>query len=122
MLQVGSSGAVQELTQGFHRVTLVAMKCTGKCLLAFVIGFAAVTTAGAQEAAAPDPVATAGAQEATSEPTGPTSYDFEDDLVTGDLVRPDGELLSVRRRGRRASLIRIREDFIPEMLKSVEKL
>jgi len=53
---------------------------------------------------------------------GPTSYDFEDDLVTGDLVRPDGELLSVRRRGNRASLIQIREHFIPEMLKSVEDL
>lgn len=51
-----------------------------------------------------------------------TTYDFEDDLVTGDLVRPDGELLNVRRRGRRNSLIRIREHFIPEMLKSVEDL
>lgn len=51
-----------------------------------------------------------------------TTYDFEDDLVTGDLVRPDGELLNVRRRGRRASLIRVREHFIPEMLKSVENL
>jgi hypothetical protein len=52
----------------------------------------------------------------------PTAYDFEDDLVQGDLVRPDGELLSVRRRGNRASLIQIREHFIPEMLKSVEDL
>ncbi len=51
-----------------------------------------------------------------------TTYDFEDDLVSGDLVRPDGELLNVRRRGRRSSLIRIREHFIPEMLKSVENL
>lgn len=51
-----------------------------------------------------------------------TTYDFEDDLVTGDLVRPDGEQLIVRRRGRRSSLIRIREHFIPEMLKSVEDL
>ena len=53
---------------------------------------------------------------------GETTYDFEDDLVTGDLVRPDGEQLIVRRRGRRASLIQIREHFIPEMLKSVEDL
>ncbi|MBX3245696.1 MAG: hypothetical protein KF901_00795 [Myxococcales bacterium] len=51
-----------------------------------------------------------------------TTYDFDDDLVAGDLVRPDGELLNVRRRGRRASLIRVREHFIPEMLKSVEDL
>jgi hypothetical protein len=60
-------------------------------------------------------VSTAAAQESTT-------YDFEDDLVTGDLVRPDGEMLQVRRRGRRASLIRVREHFIPEMLKSVENL
>jgi len=55
-------------------------------------------------------------------PPAETRYDFEDDLVTGDLVRPDGEQLIVRRRGRRASLIQIREHFIPEMLKSVEDL
>lgn len=52
----------------------------------------------------------------------PTTYDFEDDLVTGDLVRPDGELLNVRRRGARTSLIRVREHFVNEMLKSVENL
>ena len=55
-------------------------------------------------------------------PPAETTYDFEDDLVSGDLVRPDGEQLIVRRRGRRTSLIRIREHFIPEMLKSVEDL
>ena len=59
---------------------------------------------------------------AQDEPASETTYDFEDDLVTGDLVRPDGEQLIVRRRGRRASLIQIREHFIPEMLKSVEDL
>jgi hypothetical protein len=64
------------------------------------------------------------AQEAT-EPAGEpaaTEYNFDDDLVEGDLVRPDGEMLNVRRRGRRGSLIRIREHFIPEMLKSIEDL
>ncbi|MBT8483552.1 MAG: hypothetical protein HKP36_18425 [Myxococcales bacterium] len=55
-------------------------------------------------------------------PSSETTYNFDDDLVTGDLVRPDGEQLIVRRRGRRASLIQIREHFIPEMLKSVEDL
>ena len=66
--------------------------------------------------------APAGAAPAAGGAASPTSYDFEDDLVTGDLVRPDGELLSVRRRGNRASLIQIREHFVPEMLKSVEDL
>jgi len=62
------------------------------------------------------------AAQAQSGPAPETTYDFEDDLVTGDLVRPDGEQLIVRRRGRRASLIQIREHFIPEMLKSAEDL
>ncbi|MGF1469687.1 MAG: hypothetical protein ACFCGT_26485 [Sandaracinaceae bacterium] len=50
------------------------------------------------------------------------TFNFEDEVLTGDLVRPDGELLNVRRRGRRESLIRIRQHFVPEMLKSVENL
>jgi len=64
----------------------------------------------------------AGVAQAQDIPRSETTYDFDDDLVTGDLVRPDGEQLIVRRRGRRASLIQIREHFIPEMLKSVEDL
>ena len=51
-----------------------------------------------------------------------TTYNFEDDIVQGDLVRPDGELALARRRGRQTSLIRVREHFVPEMLKSVENL
>jgi hypothetical protein len=61
------------------------------------------------------------AQDAAEEPAA-TEYNFDDELVDGDLVRPDGEMLNVRRRGRRGSLIRIREHFIPEMLKSIEDL
>jgi hypothetical protein len=89
-----------------------------------VMIFAACVGVGAGFAALPAQVsAQAKAGEAApAGEAGPTSYDFEDDLVQGDLVRPDGELLSVRRRGNRASLIQIREHFIPEMLKSVEDL
>lgn len=68
-------------------------------------------------------VATASAQDAEGGGGGQaTTYDFEDDLVQGDLVRPDGENLMVRRRGARESLIKIREHFVPELLKSVENL
>lgn len=62
------------------------------------------------------------AQAAKGEGDSATVYDFEDDLVQGDLVRPDGENLVVRRRGAHESLIRIREHFIPELLKWVENL
>jgi hypothetical protein len=85
------------------------------CAAALTVSSAAPSQVAAQDADAPAPAGGAPA-------AGATTYDFEDDLVTGDLVRPDGELLSVRRRGNRASLIQIREHFIPEMLKSVEDL
>lgn len=54
--------------------------------------------------------------------TNVTEYDFEDDLVTGDLVRPDGDLVGARRKAKVSSLIRVRKNFIPEILKSVENL
>ena len=49
-----------------------------------------------------------------------TVYDFEDDTVEGDLQRPDGELVSSQKKAENSSLIEIRKDFIPEMLKSLE--
>jgi len=83
--------------------------------LMILVGLVGLSFASASVTSAQGAPAAAG-KEAT------TTYDFEDDLVTGDLVRPDGENLVVRRRGQRASLIQIREHFIPEMLKSVENL
>jgi hypothetical protein len=81
-----------------------------RLLLAFVLSMVVAAPVMAQDAPAP-----AGGENTTS-------YDFEDDLVQGDLVRPDGENLMVRRKGARESLIRIREHFVPELLKSVENL
>jgi hypothetical protein len=49
-----------------------------------------------------------------------TVYDFEDDTVEGDLQRPDGEMVSAQKKAEHSSLIEIRKDFIPEMLKSLE--
>lgn len=51
-----------------------------------------------------------------------TEFDFEDDVVEGSFVRPEGEYLDARRAGRHNSLIRIRENFVPEMLKSAEDI
>ena len=51
-----------------------------------------------------------------------TVYDFDDDLVEGDLVRPDGEFIDTRKAAKHSSLIKIRPDFIPEMLKSAEDI
>ena len=51
-----------------------------------------------------------------------TNYEFEDELVPGDLFNPAGEVLNVLPKKRSRSLIRAREHFVPEMLKSVERL
>ena len=51
-----------------------------------------------------------------------TVYDFEDDVVEGTLVKPEGDYLQSRQRGKQSSLIKIRDDFVPEMLKSAEDL
>jgi hypothetical protein len=51
-----------------------------------------------------------------------TKYDFDDDVVEGDLVRPDGEFVDSRKAAKHSSLIKIRENFVPEMLKSAEDI
>jgi hypothetical protein len=51
-----------------------------------------------------------------------TVYDFDDDTVEGDLVRPDGEFIDTRKGAKHSSLIKIRTDFIPEMIKSAEDI
>lgn len=50
------------------------------------------------------------------------NYKFEDDLVGATDRSPHMELLRVRLRDARESLIRVREHFIPELYKSVEDL
>jgi hypothetical protein len=50
------------------------------------------------------------------------SYDFSGDDIDGDLVKPDGEFLDSRNFANRTSLIRIRSDFVREILKSAEDL
>jgi hypothetical protein len=42
--------------------------------------------------------------------------------VTGTLQAPDGETTVVHRGARHTSLIKVRENFIPEILKSAEDL
>lgn len=51
-----------------------------------------------------------------------TRYDFAGDDVTGNLVKPDGSNIQGEQHGKTSSLINIRSDFIPEMLKTVEDL
>lgn len=50
------------------------------------------------------------------------TYDFSGDTIDGDLVKPDGEIVDTRSFASHTSLIRIRKDFIKEILKSAEDL
>jgi hypothetical protein len=78
--------------------------------------FAGVSLIGSSAFAQAAPAQAGGGSPRTQE------FNFTDELVSGQLVRPDGESTRVRRRGPGISLIRIREHFVPEMLKSVENL
>jgi hypothetical protein len=51
-----------------------------------------------------------------------TTYDFQGDDVSGNLVKPDESNIQGEQHGKTSSLIDIRSDFIPEMLKTVEDL
>jgi len=90
-----------------------------------IIGFAllggmALAAAPRAFAQAAAPAAAAPAGDDNVQYKAKTVYDFEDDTVEGDLQRPDGELVSSQKKAEHSSLIEIRKDFIPEMLKSLE--
>ncbi len=47
---------------------------------------------------------------------------FEEDTVTGDLTKPDGEYVEARRKIEHTSLIRVREEFKDKVLQSASEL
>jgi hypothetical protein len=49
-------------------------------------------------------------------------YDFSGDTIEGDLIKPEGSQVDVRDFAKHSSLIRIRKDFIAEILKSANDL
>lgn len=49
-------------------------------------------------------------------------YDFDDDVVDGELVRPEGLLVSGQSAASFRSLVELRKNFVPEMLKSADDL
>jgi len=50
------------------------------------------------------------------------TYDFSGDTIDGELVKPDGEFVDVRGQVQHTSLIKVRRDFIKEIVKSAEDL
>jgi hypothetical protein len=49
-------------------------------------------------------------------------YDFSGDTIEGDLIKPEGTTVDARDFAKHSSLISIRKDFIPEIIKSAEDL
>jgi hypothetical protein len=50
------------------------------------------------------------------------TYDFSGDTIEGDLIKPEGSTVDARDFAKHGSLINIRKDFIPEIIKSAEDL
>ncbi len=50
------------------------------------------------------------------------TFDFSGDDIDGELVKPDGEFVDPRQFASHTNLIRIRKDFIREIIKSAEDL
>jgi hypothetical protein len=87
---------------------------------------AALSVAGAVALAAPLSALAQGKGKqqpaAKEEPKKVKSYDFTGDEIDGELVRPDGDFLDTRKFANHTSLIRLRTNFIKEILKSAEDL
>jgi hypothetical protein len=107
---------MKKLVIGFAILGSIAfVGATGRAL-------AADEAAGGGDKAAAGGGAAAGGDDANTTYKAKTVYDFEDDTVEGDLQRPDGELVSAQKKAEHSSLIEIRKDFIPEMLKTLEDI
>lgn len=50
------------------------------------------------------------------------TIDFGDEMIEGELVRPDGDLIEGQRHESSTSLIEIREHFIDKMIQSAEDI
>ncbi len=85
-------------------------------MISRVILGALVLAAPAAARAAPK----AGEQAATYEKK--TVINFEDDTISGDLTRPDGEYIEGRKTVKHSNLIRVREEFRAKVLQSVGEL
>jgi hypothetical protein len=84
---------------------------------------AALSVAGAVALAAPlSALAQGKGKQPKEEPKKVKSYDFTGDEIDGELVKPDGDFLDTRKFASHTSLIRLRTNFIKEILKSAEDL
>jgi hypothetical protein len=76
-----------------------------------------VTAAHAQEAAAPAeaPAAAAAPKKAANIKKGKVSVSFDDELVKGSAVSPEGDVITSRLENRFKRFIKVRKDFIQDV-------
>jgi hypothetical protein len=91
------------------------MKILASLSIAGAIALAAPLSALAQGKAKPRPAAKAEEKKVKS-------YDFTGDEIDGELVKPDTDFIDTRKFASHTNLIRLRKDFIKEIVKSAEDL
>ena len=96
-----------------------------KLLIALAAVAALALPATAQPKAKPRPAAKKAAAVAATTPAGkkkPVFFDFTGDNIDGDRIRPDGTTIFGLRDARHGSLIKLRGDFLREIVKTGERL
>ena len=93
-----------------------------KILGAFIVALALVVAAAGPADAQPKAANTGDKGNDKAAGSKVKVYDFSGDTIEGDLIRPEGTTVDARDFAKHASLIRIRTNFIPEIIKSAEDL
>ena len=83
---------------------------------AATISFVSVLLLASTAQAAPEPSTDADSAAFSGEDGGVSVYDFEDDNVDGEVLRPEGANLTSRGSLKHASLINIRPHFLRELI------
>lgn len=88
-----------------------------------LMGFLAGTASAQPKPKKPTkPAAAAAEGDAAAAAPRVKNFDFDADLINGELIKPDGDQFVARTRPEHGNLIRVRVDFIREIVKSAEDL
>ncbi|RME29473.1 MAG: hypothetical protein D6806_01300 [Deltaproteobacteria bacterium] len=87
-----------------------------------ILGLLLMATAFSAEAPAQEATGAEGAGEEEVVYQKTTIIDFSDVTITGELTKPEGSYLMNKKKAKFDLLIRVRDNFLPEMLKSVDNL
>jgi hypothetical protein len=80
----------------------------------------APSRSAAQEEVSPEAGASPGEVQTIYKKT--TIIDFSDVTITGELTKPEGSYLMNKKKTNFDLLIRVRDNFLPEMIKTVDNL